>query len=162
MGKGQWLPTDTRTTTNLITTMTTLTIEEHLNRILTKCKSLREEARKRTPGKWIQELECVWLYEGDELGAHCISDCHSQHTRGIQTSRNNAAFIASCAGPAEAGWEATIGAIEQWKSLYIYTDGFADGAPDASAHDKLCNEVAHIAKTAIQSIIAAWPEELLS
>ena len=35
--------------------------------------------------------------------------------------------------------EAMRGAI---KNIYYLTEGYADGAPDASAHDKLCNEIA--------------------
>ena len=31
---------------------------------------------------------------------------------------------------------------EAIKDIYCLTEGCADGAPDASAHDKLCNEVA--------------------
>lgn len=27
------------------------------------------------------------------------------------------------------------------KSIYDDTEGYADGAPDASLHDKLCNEI---------------------
>lgn len=31
---------------------------------------------------------------------------------------------------------------EAIKDIYFLTEGYADGAPDASAHDKLCNEIA--------------------
>ena len=31
---------------------------------------------------------------------------------------------------------------EAIKNIYYLTEGCADGAPDASAHDKLCNEIA--------------------
>jgi len=31
---------------------------------------------------------------------------------------------------------------EAIKDIYYLTEGCADGAPDASAHDKLCNEIA--------------------
>jgi hypothetical protein len=30
--------------------------------------------------------------------------------------------------------------------IYDMTEGYADGAPDASPHDKLCNEIADIAR----------------
>jgi hypothetical protein len=30
--------------------------------------------------------------------------------------------------------------------IYDMTEGYADGAPDAVAHDKLCNEISSIAK----------------
>ena len=34
--------------------------------------------------------------------------------------------------------------------IYNDTEGCADGAPDASAHDKLCNHVASLAKRALE------------
>lgn len=30
------------------------------------------------------------------------------------------------------------------RKIYYETEGFADGAPDATAHDKLCNEISGI------------------
>lgn len=42
--------------------------------------------------------------------------------------------------------------IEMRKALqdiYDATEGYADGAPDASAHDRLCNDMASIAKAAL-------------
>ena len=78
-----------------------------------------------------------------------------------EQAANDIDFIASCAGNAEAGWRATIAAIDDWLGLYVYTDGFADGAPDASPHDKLCNEIASMARRSLNHIITAWPEEML-
>lgn len=58
-----------------------------------------------------------------------------------------------------ASWNACLGipdpaaAIQAVKgiltNLYNDTEGYADGAPDASAHDKLCNHVAHHVKAAL-------------
>ena len=116
--------------------MSTLTTEEHLNRILAKCKSLLETARKRTPGEWPAiygaSMRIAQTNPNKDLAMTC-DDCR---------------FIASCAGPAEAGWEATIAAIE-----YIRSDAeiFGENTPRGQA-----------ARSQLNAIIAAWPEELLS
>lgn len=39
-----------------------------------------------------------------------------------------------------------IAAKEALTQLYLFTEGYADGAPDASSHDKLCNEISAICK----------------
>lgn len=39
---------------------------------------------------------------------------------------------------------------EAIKNIYYLTEGYADGAPDASAHDKLCNEIADKLKPLIK------------
>lgn len=70
-------------------------------------------------------------------------------------------YIPHYSASAEAGWRATIAAIDGWLSLFHDTDAYADGAPDASVYDKLCNEIAAVARVNINHIIAAWPEELL-
>lgn len=126
-----------------------MTTKEHLDKIVAKIDQLLELAEKRTQGAW--ESSGVFV---DHINQYnCIATSN--------TDEEDADFIAACAGPAEAGWRATKAAIEGWLGLFVYMNGFADGAPDASAHDKLCNEIASIAKTNIQQIIAAWPEELL-
>lgn len=121
--------------------------DEHLDKILAKLDSLIADAKLRTPGRWIQELEDVWLYEGDEMGARCISDCHSRHTRDSKQAKANATFIASCAGNAEAGWVATRAAI-----LYFRNE--------ARIAVELCDD-SDVAFEMLDSIIAAWPEEIL-
>lgn len=135
-----------------------MTTKEHLDKIVAKIDQLLELAEKRTQGKWTSGVRYV----------ACPSDSReiAMIPFGVECTPNhewfqNGIFIAACAGPAEAGWRATKAAIEGWLGLFVYMNGFADGAPDASAHDKLCNEIASIAKTNIQKIIAAWPEELL-
>lgn len=45
---------------------------------------------------------------------------------------------------------AAIQAVKQLLStIYDDTEGYADGAPDASAHDKVCNHVSSLAKQAL-------------
>ena len=66
-----------------------MTTTEKLQAIKARCEALLETASKRTPGE---------LISGVHFCAHSISDD---------------IFIASCAGPAEAGWRATIAAIDE-------------------------------------------------
>ncbi len=122
-----------------------MTKEEHLQRIVAKCRELLAIAEKRTPGEWKQGK--------DRSVSHMIYGQIGRLAESIggEVNRTNAnsAFIASCAGPAEAGWKATIVAIEraleceswdgQIKVKYIRQD----------------------ADAILDSIVAAWPEELL-
>jgi hypothetical protein len=115
-----------------------MTTEEHLNRIKEKCLANLALAEKRTPGKWhvYGESNCADQFV-------MISE-----TRSIDCfSKVNAAYIAACAGFAEAGWRSTIAAIEGLKTAIDVKNGvdFATAAAEA----------------ALLRIIAAWPEELL-
>lgn len=56
--------------------------------------------------------------------------------------------VNSCAGIPDPA--AAIQAVKQLLStIYEDTEGYADGAPDASAHDKVCNHVSRLAKRAL-------------
>lgn len=115
-----------------------MTTEEHLNRIKAKCQELLALAEKRTPGKWIAASESVWgKVEADERICDMAGGWDPD-------------FIAACAGPAEAGWRATIAAIEMILSEPSVPDGYSQPCVD-----DYMNNLA-------TSIIAAWPEELLS
>ncbi len=124
-----------------------MTTEEHLNKIVAKCRELLAIAESRTPGKWYRDRSGA--LKGD---VRCESSqwiamtsfCGNSNRGGLPHQDANAAFIASCAGPAEAGWRATIAAIDQIKSLKKGTPTWEwVGAPMQ------------------RDIIAAWPEELL-
>jgi len=141
------------------TLMTTAQID-HLRAILAHLDQLLAIAAKRTPGWWdtmgIAHSDCLRLFSGNNyLGVVGSSDAEKL------AIQNDAAFIASCANNAEAGWRSTKAAIADWLSLYNSTEGYADGAPDASAHDKLCNEVASICRINLRHILAEWPIETL-
>ena len=69
----------------------------------------------------------------------------------------NFAFIASCAGPAEAGWRATIYSINVLLKLIEPITG--DCATDEMI--RAYEQDAKIANEAIASILSAWPIELL-
>jgi hypothetical protein len=99
---------------------------KHLDRIVAKCRELLAIAEKRTPGKWNAggNYDADYVTTDDE--AFCVFH------------RGDAAFIASCAGSAEAAWRVTIAAIEQCREIRSPETG----------------EV-------LDAIVAAWPEELL-
>lgn len=92
--------------------------QERLARIRAKCMELLEIASKRTPGKWMHsqgELCSHWVSRADQLSNICEINTVSCYTA-PETSQN-ARFIAACAGPAEAGWKATIAAIDWIQSI---------------------------------------------
>ena len=76
--------------------------EQKLTKIREKCVELLAIAEKRTRGNW-NTIES----EGDYFGDTLIG--LSSTYEGWQ---DDCTFIASCAGPAEAGWKATISAID--------------------------------------------------
>jgi hypothetical protein len=110
-----------------------MTTTERLQRIRTKCVELLEIAEKRTPSAWFNDGDLI------DTSAGVIS-CDTGFS-----SENNAAFIAACAGPAEAGWKATIAAIS-WLE---------------TAHISVYKPEREEAERVTRDILAAWPEELL-
>lgn len=133
---------------------------EHLRLLKAHLESLLATAEKRTPGEWENDTGSVLAW--------CLKDTPNsrRHIDGgfyliVAESDNDATFIASCAGNAEAGWKSTLKAIDDWLSLYNSTEGYADGAPDASTHDRLCNEVSSICRINLGHILAEWPIETL-
>ena len=115
-----------------------MTTEQHLNAIVAKCKCLLELAERRTQGEWKADgaagCDNVRDLNGTELlftsGMHITED-----------SDPDAAFIAACAGSAEAGWRATIAACATAKLILAFGGDAESGL--------------------VKSILAAWPEELL-
>jgi len=101
-----------------------MTTEEHLQRIRARCAELLALAQAAN----ITNVETMAHHVSINIG-----DWTPVKTPEIAT------FIASCSGPAEAGWKATTAAIEAAESLGNTAWGVALGA----------------------AIIAAWPEESL-
>lgn len=104
---------------------------EQLIKIRAKCVELLAIAEKRTPQRW-----AVKHYEGG-LQSSVNVDINAGKVLAMceWNAEADATFIASCAGPAEAGWRATIAGID-------YLLNFAtDDLPE--------HEMA-------QEIIAAW------
>ena len=138
-----------------------MTTSEHLQRIKAKCESLLELASKRTPGKWGTQIYETLAAAQDEGFFEWASPINSLLTGpvgmvwsqngnastglpgSIEASADNVTFIASCAGPAEAGWRATI------QACYMAQAGMEEYGASS------CWELY------ARQIIAAWPEELL-
>ncbi len=152
-----------------------MTTTEHLARIRAKCVELLEIASKRTPGKWewkknrrgyhvlVHVCHGEAYPNGDTVEKQILDDgsAGDEYSPAIDVTGPDARFIASCAGPAEAGWRATIAAIDGLNLIYADTEGCADGSPDASALAKQCNATCGTAYGTLEHILAAWPEELL-
>ena len=131
--------------------------KEHLEKIKAKCQELLATAEKRTPGEWAHwpthwagwsnsfqygKENCPWI------NAESKSDIARVNPFGAYAndeSMANAAFIAYCAGPAEAGWRVTIAAIETVEEAFERL-----AIPAQLTYDLR------------DTILAAWPEELLN
>jgi hypothetical protein len=127
--------------------------QKHLQAIKDKCQELLAIAEKRTAGNWIHATD-LGQVGSIECGIEVIAMTQEHvslagNRRGQVERRNhNAAFIASCAGAAEAGWRATIAAIDCYLFHRKSNQGGWQG--DCNARERMKDE-----------IIAAWPPELL-
>lgn len=112
-----------------------MTTTEHLQRIRARCVELLAIAEKRTPGEWKQ---------GDDNHESIIIKGTGEHCYPLRWNNgqgpDDARFIASCAGSAEAGWRSTIAAIDG-----ILSRSFT---PESSSFLE-------------RAILAAWPVETL-
>lgn len=115
--------------------MTTAQLD-HLRAIDAHLKHLLEDiAAKRTPGEW-GSSEGQYVCADD----HGVAECYH---RDSDENDHNAAFIASCAGSAEAGWKAARAVIKSY-----YDSG-------------ICREWQGYMQSAIEPILAAFPLESL-
>jgi len=127
-----------------------MTTDEHLKRIRARCVELLENGKKRTQGRWEHRAERVALWLGDE--------CHGGDWIDGDMTEHDALFIASCAGPAEAGWKATIAAIDV---LVGMIDDKEYGGGHVCDNDGRGCSACHRAEKTLRDILAAWPEEIL-
>lgn len=111
--------------------------QDHLQRIKAKCQELLAIAEKRTPGEWKscngQKGTIIRRKSANVIG----EPQDVARAWNCWRKDGNAAFIASCAGSAEAGWRVTIAAIDDAKNYPA------------------------VNQCLVRKIIAAWPEELL-
>lgn len=114
-----------------------MTTEEKLQRIRARCVELLAIAEKRTPGKWKISGPNTDVWSQDKIVA--TTYVNDPTGTGEPQDEHDAAFIAACAGPAEAGWRSTIAAIDG-----IY-------AAARAVHDWRNRQ--------IEFILAAWPAE---
>lgn len=129
---------------------------EHLNSIVAKCRELLANAEKRTPGEWKAGVTQYSRRRPHFVAPITTNKCdpHVANTYDgpskAKSVSNNATFIASCAGNAEAGWKSTIAAVEIALTL-------------SSQHEA----VGHLlnppnpAAPFIVALLEAWPEHLL-
>lgn len=128
---------------------------EHLRLIEAHLDKLLDIAEKRTPGEWrkgggmnmqMQDIGKIYVHPGI-----------AAMFQGSLFAEEDSSFIASCAGNAEAGWRATKAAI---KSLLALTH-----VPQVDASDEYltcCEHYAKDAHDALESILSAWPIEMLT
>lgn len=121
---------------------------QKLQRIRAKCVELLEIASKRTPGEWTVDergdIQAGWPFHG----IHSVID-------DVAISPEDAAFIASCAGAAEAGWRCTIAAIDAIiETLYTKYGEICENDGRGCSACRINNEM-------MLSILAGWPDDLL-
>lgn len=120
--------------------------EQHLDKIIAKLDSLIAGAKLRTPGRWEA------FQRNEEIGtSYCritFTDRNSDSLHGY-CGESNATFIASCAGNAEAGWVSMRDKIASLKKIFNSGPG------------EISWDIVEYAKNRTNSIIAAWPEEML-
>jgi hypothetical protein len=107
-----------------------------------------------TPGRW----EAVPRFTTSRMIEPCEVWCGDCSSIGIETVAANAAFIARSRNISPTMAKMLLVAVEGLERLYDDTEGYADGAPDASGHDRLCNEVSHVAKHQLQQLLKLWEE----
>lgn len=132
-----------------------------LNRIKSALRESIEMASKATPQPWgtqpanaliycrkwvIGSMECHEMLDEDS----CIVP--------YDEAKANATFVAHARTMTPFACKALLTAIEGLEWVFDYTDWCADGAPDASTHDKVCNEIASKAKATLSSITSEWPD----
>lgn len=116
---------------------------DHLSRIKRHLETLLANAKKRTPGEW----ETEDARDGGIIARDLNPPDHVLLYRGSYLGKHDAAYIASCASNAEAGWRSTLAAI---KALLTICDP-ASGADYTNYGDE----------TLVHEILAAWPIENL-
>lgn len=136
---------------------------EHLKLIDAHLERLLAIAEKRTPGKWMKSCFNVFTdSEEARLGVdgHHIADCDPANDKSASNAQSDAAFIASCAGNAEAGWRATRAAIASAMQLQTVSLSPCNGGSCMVATDAE-DVLEGVVNAFIQSILAAFPLESL-
>ena len=111
-----------------------MTPEQHLNAIVAKCRANLALAEKRITGKWEAGNGAVWDNDAERAPQE-VCEFVKDH---------DAAYIAACAGAAEAGWRSTIAAIDSLSRV-------------RQQHGRINDATLPLEF----AILAAWPEELL-
>ena len=125
--------------------MTTAQLD-HLRLIDAHLERLLDIASKRTPGEWEVDQAVTWD-QSRGINPQIVQ-------RNAYLTADDAAFIASCAGNAEAGWRATRAAIAGLLTIAQYQ---LDGVIVADE-----SFLGRTAKHTLESILAAFPLETLN
>ncbi len=132
---------------------------DHLRAIDAHLDALLALAAKRTPGEWesVSRAETSDIIGSDAICGGVYIASVSRIAWGEMDSEHgdaNAAYIAACAGRAEAGWRSTKAAIAA-----------IHGLTEVMEHEKegLAYGLAEITRRVLaEPILAAWPRELLN
>lgn len=124
---------------------------DHLYRIKRHLKNLLANAKKRSQGEWkVYENESLSIFTKERIGVTPIQGCDVANTNIVgftdDQCRLNAAFIASCAGNAEAGWTYALKNLKTWLRTY---------------DEAISQEIKDLASCQLNDILAAWPIEKL-
>lgn len=129
--------------------------QEHLEKIKAKCLRLLAIAEKRTPGEWKAGTKGLSI-NGISYRLKQVGDLD------ITFEESDLTFIAACAGTAEAGWRATIAAIEfLYEVPHVNCESQRFYFSDVRKEEQ--ERIGCNCKRGkyVEQIIAAWPEELL-
>lgn len=135
-----------------------MTTTEKLARIKLKCQEIIALGEKRTPGMWRCDAEETW--EIWDMTGHILANIspNQHYSYGMTSSCHNAAFIAACAGPAEAMAKSTLAAIELMTG--VVDEKEYGGGHCCDNEGRGCSACFRSKKT-LADILAAWPEETL-
>lgn len=116
---------------------TTMTRDQKLDAIIARCRELLALAEKRTPGKWkICNYRPYRVIGRDPLiSTYHVGDDKFK-TLALPSEPQDATFIASCACNAEAGWKATIAAIDGLREVIACFDA----AECEGLHERLSDQ----------------------
>ncbi len=117
-----------------------MTTTKHLQLIKKECERLLALSEKRTQGEWRTKITSQKHHSLLIRG----TDSRSEMVSSTLLDNGDAAYIAACAGRAEAGWKSTIAAIDA-----IITEVHVFG-------------IISLNENIVKDILAAWPIELLT
>ena len=141
-----------------------MTTTEKLPAIKARCEALLETASKRTPGEWIHKEGRRMCLRSSSVHSDPVLYGDEYELAGVDGD-----FIASCAGPAEAGWRATIAAIDgalEVRGCFdaAITEGLNERIGENDRHPGTLNDLVtrrllfayDAAEKQIREIITAW------
>ena len=119
--------------------------EQKIERIRAKCQEILELGKLRTQGKWSTGTLTEYHMVYDSKYAR-----HIARLNGLGLAEENANFIASCAGTAEAMARSTLVALDAIQQIRIH---YSDERLNVLLHTLLDEQE--------DNILESWPDELL-